>query len=87
MLIGVRRDITTIHDHGRTRSATRGYTTLKLLVLREGERREARVCTGTAPLDSVEDGASSCEFHCRPDMLGPYHAFSDELPMSTKCFA
>ena len=58
-----------------------------LLVLREHEGREARVCTGTAPLDSVEDGASSCAFHCNPDMLVPDHAFSDELPMSTKCFA
>ena len=58
--------------------ATQHYT---LLVLREGEGRE---CTGTAPLDSVEDGASSCEFHCNPDMLVRDHAFSDALPVSTK---
>ena len=45
--------------------------------------------TGTAPLDSVEDGASSCAFHCIPDMRVPHHttSFSDELPMGTKCFA
>ena len=58
-----------------------------LLVLREGEGREAKVCTGTAPLDSVEDGASSCAFRCSPDMLVLDHASSDELPVSAKCFA